>query len=61
MRRVYGVAHGIAECKDCDWQTQSYKNAQALAARHAAHYKHKVEGELGIVYAYDGRARGREP
>ena len=53
---TYGVVHGLASCKDCEWQTDSYKNAQALAKKHAAHYGHKVGGELGITFSYNGRA-----
>lgn len=55
MRRKYGVVHGIAECKDCGWSTTSYKNAQANAARHARARGHRVVGELGISFEYDGR------
>ena len=55
MEKEYGVVHGIAECQDCDWGTQSYKNAQAIAARHAKAHGHKVTGELGIYFSYDGR------
>lgn len=54
MKHEYGVVHAIVACKDCAWSTSSYKNAQALAARHAKHYGHRVEGELGITFAYDG-------
>ncbi len=54
MKRQFGVTHGIAECQDCDWGTQSYKNAQALAARHAMAWGHKVNGEVGYSYTYDG-------
>jgi len=56
VRRSYGVVHGLAECRDCDWNTESYKNAQALAARHARHYGHRVVGELGIAFEYTGDA-----
>ena len=55
MKRAYGVVHGLAECEDCDWKTASYKNAQAIAARHAKTHGHKVVGELGISFEYDGR------
>lgn len=56
MKRSYGVVHGVAKCEDCDWKTESYKNAQAIAARHARKYGHKVQGDLGIYFEYDGRA-----
>jgi len=63
MKRKYGVVHGLAECQDCGWSTTSYKNAQALAARHAAHYGHRVIGEIGCAYEYDATADGplKEP
>lgn len=53
MSYSYGVVHGIAQCDDCDWQTDSYKNAQAIAAKHAKKYGHKVRGELGIAFSYN--------
>lgn len=54
MKRSYGVIHGLAECRDCNWSTASYKNAQALAARHAKAKGHCVKGEVGYAYTYDG-------
>ena len=56
IKHEYGVVHGLAECSDCDWKTESYKNAQASAANHARFYGHRVVGELGISFSYDGRA-----
>ncbi len=58
MNRSYGVVHGVAYCLDCDWRTESYKNAQAIAAIHAKKYGHRVEGELGIAFSYDYRDEG---
>jgi hypothetical protein len=55
MKYSYGVVHGMAECEDCEWRTDSYKNAQAIAAKHAKKYGHRVRGELGIDFSYDGR------
>jgi len=55
----YGVIHGIVKCLDCDWETSSYKNAQAIGKIHADKHGHKVEGELGIAIMYDGRDEGR--
>jgi len=55
MSYSYGVVHGIAHCEDCDWGTESYKNCQAIAAKHARKYRHKVVGELGIAFSYDFR------
>lgn len=55
MIRKYGVVHGVVACEDCGWESQSYKNAQALAAIHARAYGHRVTGEIGIAIEYDGR------
>jgi len=55
MKYSYGVVHGIAECEDCGWRTEEYKNAQATAAIHAKRHGHRVVGELGIDFSYDGR------
>ena len=55
MKRAFGVVHAVAECKDCGWTSQQYKNAQATAAIHARKYKHVVSVEVGIEGYYDGR------
>jgi len=55
LNRKYGVVHGLAECETCGWSSSSYKNVQALAARHAKSKGHRVVGELGISFEYDGR------
>lgn len=55
MKYSYGVVHAIVQCDDCDWNTCSYKNAQALAAKHAKKHGHNVSGELGIDFHYYGR------
>lgn len=54
MTYTYGVVHGQARCTDCEWETSSYKNAQAIAASHARRYGHHVEGEVGIAFTYSG-------
>jgi len=60
MKRTYGVMHGIATCQDCGWHTESYKNAQALAAKHAKQYGHHVIGEVAYGYSYTGDGSGKE-
>ena len=55
MKKSIGVVHAIATCEDCGAEFSFYKNAQALAAKHAKHYKHRVEGEVGLAFTYDGR------
>lgn len=54
MKRTYGIIHGIATCKDCGWHTESHKNAQANAARHARAHWHQVNGEVGYTFTYFG-------
>ncbi len=55
MKHSYGVIHAIVSCDDCSWKTESYKNAQAIAKIHAQKHEHKVYGELGIAFTYNGR------
>lgn len=55
MKKSFGVIGAKAECEDCDWKTESYKNAQAIAARHAKYHKHKVNIEVVNAGTYDGR------
>ena len=55
MKKRFGVVHIVAECEDCDWNTQNYKNGQAIAAIHAKSHKHKVHVEVGLSVCYDGR------
>ena len=56
MKKSSGVVHAIATCVDCGWISSNYKNAQAVGAKHAKHYGHLVEVEVGIVSVYDGRS-----
>jgi hypothetical protein len=53
--KKFGKVHTIAQCDDCSWRSENYKNGQALAAKHAKHYKHRVSVEIGIAGEYDGR------
>jgi len=55
MKKTIGVVHIIAECKDCNWRTESYKNGQAIAAKHAKKYKHVVAVDVGLMVEYDGK------
>jgi len=48
--------HTIAQCQDCNWETSSYKNGQALAALHAKSKGHIVRGEVGLAFEYNGKA-----
>lgn len=54
MEKRAWVIHTLLECKDCGKQFHSYKNGQALAAKHAKHYGHYVTGEVALAIRYDG-------
>ena len=56
MKKTIGVVHVIAECKDCNWQTENYKNGQAIAAKHARKYEHVVIVDVGLIVEYDGKS-----
>lgn len=56
MKKDYGPVHGIAECEDCPWKSESYKNIQAVASTHARAKSHRVKGEIGHAFIYDGRS-----
>lgn len=58
MKKSISVVHIFAECEDCGKSFENYKNGQALAAKHAKKYKHKVRGDIGLAFVYDGR-KGR--
>ena len=49
------MIHCIANCVDCSWTAENYKNAQVIAAKHAKKYGHKVLVEYAISGYYDGR------
>ena len=55
LRKSIKVVHVIALCEDCGKEFQDYKNGQALAAKHAKSKNHKVRGEVGLAFIYDGR------
>lgn len=44
--------HAFAECQDCGRIFDNWKNAQALAAKHAKHYGHTVRGDVGLAFEY---------
>ena len=46
------VVHAIAECTVCGVRYENYKNAQALAAKHAKQTGHVVTGEVGLAFEY---------
>jgi len=56
MKKHIGVIHVNATCRTCGKEFMFYKNGQALAAKHAKHYGHVVEGEVTLMFEYDGRS-----
>ena len=56
VQRSAGVSHAIAACVDCGWSATTYKNAVALAAKHARHHGHLVKAEQMISIEYNGRS-----
>ena len=58
MSYSYGPTSAVVECQDCDWRSESYKNAQAIAARHAKAHGHRVLGNVVIAFSYDYRSEG---
>lgn len=48
-----GVVGCLVECKGCSWESSSYKNGLAIAARHAQATGHTVVAEQTIVVTYN--------
>lgn len=61
MKKETWKVHTIATCEDCGRLFESHINGQALAAQHAKKYKHRVIGEVGLVFKYDGREKEVNP
>ena len=59
MKKTIWVIHLIAECQDCDWHCENYKNGQAQAAVHAKKHKHLVHYEIGLCGDYDGKVEDK--
>ena len=55
INKEFTIAMARAECLDCNWTTESAKNAQAIAAKHAKKHRHKVRVEVGMAGYYNGR------
>lgn len=55
LKKSIGVTHVFGECQDCGKMFENYKNGQACAAKHAKDKKHKVTGDIGLAFVYDGR------
>lgn len=49
--------HLVAECQDCDWETGDYLNGRAAAASHSRKTGHKVTGEAGYSFVYEGKKK----
>lgn len=55
MEKKIGVVHVYARCEDCGKEFENYRNGQALAALHAKTHRHKVVGDVGLGFVYDGK------
>ena len=53
MKKSFGVIDVDSKCENCEWGTQSYKNGQAISAKHAKKYGHCVRGEVHYGFVYD--------
>jgi len=53
LRKYSGVVHADFLCEDCGARFNNYRNAQALAAKHAKSTGHFVRGEIGIAVWYN--------
>lgn len=52
------VVHRIAQCTECDWTDEEYKNALVRARRHCARTGHRVivESAYTITYSFNKEA-----
>lgn len=57
LSSVRGVHHAVATCRDCGWESQDYRTAQANARQHARRKGHRVQVDVGVSYYYDGSQR----
>lgn len=53
MRKATWRIGAIAECQDCGWTCDNYKNAQAVGAKHAKDYNHFVRVETTLCSYYN--------
>ena len=60
VKQSFKPIHLIADCCDCDWRTEDYKNGKILSAKHARDFKHKVIVEIGESRSFDGRPKDYE-
>ncbi len=44
------VVHCIAQCKNCDWNDDGFKDAARKASRHSREKGHAVLVEQGVTY-----------
>ena len=53
MKKRTWKVHTIANCSNCGWGTEEYRNGQAISAIHAKKYGHTVRGEVGLAFEYN--------
>jgi hypothetical protein len=57
MTKRTWLVHVIYKCEDCGKECESWKNGQAVAAKHAKQHGHLVRGEVGLAFEYNGRTK----
>jgi len=60
MPYYYSPIAVLIWCEDCNWKSESYKNALAIAKIHAKKHGHKVSGELTIAFGYNFHQKAEE-
>lgn len=54
------LIHFMAECSECDWETEDYINGQRLASEHARKTGHHVEAEEGYAVKYGEKKEAKK-
>lgn len=57
IRKNWGIVHRIADCTECDWREEGYKDAHKLIIKHVKETGHTAHIENGnmVEYKVDGR------
>lgn len=55
VRTTKGTTSALFVCDDCDKVFEFHRTARNLARRHARLDGHRVRGEEGISWTFDGR------
>lgn len=60
LNRYSGIVHAMSECDDCEWTTESPKNALANASLHARRTGHTVRCEQVMSVIYNRKDKPNE-